>query len=300
MNATDASTNWTLLDMLNWTTEYFKQSGIEDARLNAELLLSEATGMERIMLYARFEEQVLPQVRERYREMVKKRAQRCPLQYVLGYTEFYGRRFNLDGSVLIPRPETELLVERSLELLASASDGVITADMGTGSGAIAVTLACEKEGLKCIATDISDSALEIARANASLHGVQDRITFREGDVWQALESQCGDIRGYFDMIVSNPPYVPSGDVKDLQPEVGEWEPLSALDGGEEGVSVIREVIKGAPDLLKPGGWLVMEIGEKQADKVRGMIEASSRWRADTLDAIKDGGECDRVLSVRTK
>ncbi len=300
MNATEAATNWTLLGLLNWTTEYFRKLGVEDARLNAELLLSEATGLDRIMLYARFEEVASPGVIDRYRSMVKKRAQRCPLQYVLGYSEFYGRRFNVEPSVLIPRPETELLVERCLKLLPEGGGAVRTADIGTGSGVIAVTLAAERENLSCYATDISRKALDVAGANSRMHGVDERVVFLEGSLLDALPSGVKTGGEPLDLLASNLPYVPSKDIGGLSPEVGRWEPEGALDGGPEGLVLVRELVKSAADVLSSGGWLVLELGRGQARQVAAMIEGTAQWCAQSLNIIKDYGGNERILSAKKK
>ncbi len=299
MNATDSATNWTLLKLLNWTCEYFEKAGIEDARLNAELLLSEATGLDRIMLYARFEEQVSPQTRARYRRMVRKRAERCPLQYVLGYAEFYGRKFHIDPSVLIPRPETELLVEKCLECLPPAPREVLAADIGTGSGVIAITLACEREDLSCYATDIREDPVEVARANARRHGVEERMAFYTGHLFDALPAEAGRGSRRLDLIASNPPYIPTGDIEGLQPEVSRWEPAVALDGGRTGLGVTRALIETAADALRPGGWLVIELGEGQSEHVRAMVKNLPQWCYESMDFRKDANGCERILSVRS-
>ncbi len=299
MNTKNAPANWTFLELLNWTADYFSEVGIEDARLNAELLLSEATGLERIMLYAKFEEKASPGIRDRYREMVKKRAQRCPLQYILGHTEFYGRDFCLDESTLIPRPETELLVDRCLELISSDFDAssVKIADIGTGSGAIAVTLACEKPKATLLATDISQKALKTAQKNAEKHNVDDRIEFFCGNMLTALPKNVVSGEERLDFIVSNPPYIPSRSLHSLQPEISQWEPVDALDGGEDGLKYVSELIDGAEQFLKPAGRLILELGEDQGGRVSQRFFSHNKWCTESLEIIKDDAGCGRVLVV---
>ncbi len=285
--------------MLKWTTDYFEKIGIEDARLNAEWLLSAATGMERIMLYANFEDQASAEVKERYREMVKSRAKRCPLQYVLGYTEFYGRKFYVNESTLIPRPETELLIDTCLEFAGDAEGNSLKiADIGTGSGAIAVTLACELGESTFYATDVSREALKQAQRNAEKHSVSDRISFREGHLLDALpnEYQSGDEK--LDWLVSNPPYIPPEEIAGLQEEVREWEPINALDGGAGGLSVIKGILQEAPRALKKGGRLVLEIGgASHQEYISGLIAESKHWNADTLEVRKDCFGYERIVTL---
>ncbi|MFW6044771.1 MAG: peptide chain release factor N(5)-glutamine methyltransferase [Planctomycetota bacterium] len=277
---------WTLLEILNWTTEYFEENGIDDARLNAELLLSEVTGLERVMLYARFERKLTPEQRAELRKMVKRRADRYPLQYMLGYTEFYGRRFEVDENVLVPRPETELVVDKCLEKLPNEEGGYRVLDVGTGSGVIAVTLACERGETSVLATDTSETALSIARRNAAKHGVENRIEFRAGHLFEPLTGSEEGREGGVDLIVSNPPYIPTESIPDLQPEVSEWEPREALDGGENGLQLIGEILSGAARYIDSDGWLILEIGEDQADTIQDMAE-SDGYDASSMEVMDD-------------
>jgi release factor glutamine methyltransferase len=288
--------SWTLLELLNWTTQYFEEQGIENPRLNAELLLSDVMGMERVMLYARFEQEPTESDRRRLRQMVKARASRCPLQYVLGHTEFYGRRFEVNDSVLVPRPETELLVDKCLEKLSEGSVGWVV-DIGTGSGVVAMTLACERPQLRVAATDSSESALEVARENARRNGVEDRVEFYAGHLCDPLPKDVVDGEGGIRLVASNPPYIPGEKIDDLQPEVSRWEPREALDGGADGLDVIREILPAGADVLQPGGWLVLEVGEDQADAVRELIEGGEPLEADSVETVRDD-VCERVLAAR--
>ncbi len=283
---------WTLLELLNWTTEYFEDKGIDEARLNAEVLLSEVMGMERVMLYARFENTVPPEKRRKFRRMVSRRADREPLQYLLGSTEFYGREFEITPDVLVPRPETELLVERCLEKIPEDAEDFALVDVGTGSGVIAITLACERSGVDVVAIDSSQDALEVAGSNARSLGVEDRVDLVRGDLCDPLEGSATEV----DLIASNPPYIPSSEIDDLQPEVSDWEPREALDGGEDGLDAIREIIHAAPDVLTPGGWIVLELGEGQAQPVRELVSDEDTLDDASIETVTDDN-CVRVMAI---
>ncbi|MFP4027000.1 MAG: peptide chain release factor N(5)-glutamine methyltransferase [Candidatus Brocadiia bacterium] len=298
MNMKAHEKRWTLLELLNWTTEYFDEKGIENARLNAELLLSEVTGMERVMLYARFEKVIPEEQRNDFRRLVSRRADRCPVQYILGNTEFYGREFKVSPAVMIPRQETEQVVDKCLEKLPENCDGILAADVGTGSGAIAVTLAREKPQLRMIATDSSSDALGIAAENARRHGVEDRIRFEEGHLCEPIEnlSEQGETPLY--LLASNPPYIPSNEIENLQPEVKDFEPRKALDGGEDGLAAIRELLPLGAKLLTSDGWFVLEVGEGQADDVREYIRETDNLNGDNVEITKDLGGHKRVLAAQ--
>jgi len=298
MTPSTHSQTWTVLEILNWTKEYFARSGIANPRLNAEVLLGNVLGLERIMLYARFQEPVGQPERQRFREQVRRRAAGEPLQYLVGEWEFYGRDFEVGPDVLIPRPETELLIDRCLELVPA--DGVQrwAADIGTGSGAIAVTLAVERPALQIIATDISPRALEVAARNAERHGVTARVRLIEGDITEPMAAQCLDERAGLDLLASNPPYVPTAEIEHLAPEVRDHEPRAALDGGPDGLDVIRRLVPAATRALAPGGWLVMELGPGQAEAVAELCERTEAFQSDTVTVASDAGGCRRVFSVR--
>jgi len=289
---------WTLLELLNWTTGYFQHAGIENARLNAEMLLAKVTGLERIMLYANFDREIAPEQREQYRDMVRRRARRCPLQYLLGSCEFYGRDFLVTPAVMVPRQETELVVETCLKRLPGDGSGSWAADVGTGSGIIAVTLACERPALHVAATDNSADAIQVARRNAERHGVSDRITFSVGDLCDGLPKRPAPGASGFELLAANPPYIPSERIEQLQPEVRDYEPRGALDGGPDGLAVIRKLIPQAADVLNAGGWLVLELGEDQSPRVTEMISADPSFDADSIETATDAGGCERVLAVR--
>lgn len=297
MQGTGSGKSWTLLELLNWTTRYFQQSGIENPRLNAEMLLAKVLAVERIMLYARFDQEPDTGRLVEFRELVKRRHERCPVQYLLGRCEFYSRDFEVTPAVLVPRPETELLVDKCLEVLPGDCAGLTAADIGTGSGAIAVTLACERPGLRLCATDSSPDALRVAARNAGRNGVADRVLPAEGDLCDALPD---GFRAGLALLAGNPPYVPTGRIADLQPEVRDYEPRRALDGGPDGLTVIRRLLPQAAQAVAGGGWIVLEIGEDQADEVRAIIGGIGLLDASSMETTRDGGGCERVLAVRRR
>ena len=267
-------------------------AGIEGPRLAAESLMGHTLGVDRAGLYVRMREPLDDGKRDAFDRFVKRRASREPLQYITGEAEFLGRAFSVTSDVLIPRPETELLVTRGAEVLSGIGGG-LAADIGTGSGCIAVSLALLVPGAKVYAVDSSKPALALAARNANAYAVWGRVTFMFGD----LLSPLGDegLAGGLDLIVSNPPYIPSGDVPGLQPEVL-FEPMSALDGGPDGLDAVRRLITDAPNYLRPGGTLLVEIGLGQAEAVRGLIAKESGLSL--LEFIKDFQGIERVLAAR--
>jgi release factor glutamine methyltransferase len=299
MANTGENRTWTVLELLNWTADYFRRLGLENPRLNAEVLLGKVLGLERIMLYARFDTQVGERERDEFRALVRRRADREPLQYLLGAYEFYGRRFELTPAVLIPRQETELVVEKCLEKLA-ADAPLWTADIGAGSGAIAVTLAAERPALHVIATDLSAEALAVACRNASAHGVSKRVITAQGDLAAPVRDLLPGDRAGLDLLVSNPPYVPTGAIEGLEPEVRDHEPRGALDGGPDGLDVVRRLIPEAADLLAAGGWMVLEVGEGQAGPVQEMAAGTGAFDMNTIERMTDTHGCERVFCVRRR
>ena len=283
---------WTVLRMLNWTTDFFRDRGIENPRLNAELLLGEVLDLDRIMLYAEFERNVTEKERREYRELVRKRASRRPLQYLLGEADFYGRSFEVEPSVMVPRTDTEVLVEVCLEKIPEGDEEWRLADICCGSGVVGITLAAERPGLQVSAVDSQPDALSLARRNAERHDVAERITFLEGSLAEPLPDDSG-----CDLLASNPPYVPTDRIDTLQPEVSEHEPKVALDGGPDGLDVVRELVPGAAQVLRPGGWMALEIGEEQAEDVLDIVRQSGAFRADDLETAEDAAGHRRVIAV---
>lgn len=285
---------WTIGRLLNWTSDYLKRQQSANPRLDAELLLAEACGCQRIELYTQFEQPVSEETRSRFREMVKRRAAGTPVAYLLGRREFYSLNFAVTPDVLIPRPETEFAVIAVLDRLkqrpADAEPARIV-DVGTGSGAIAVTVAKHAPTAIVTAVDLSPGALDVARGNAAAHGVAERISFIEGDLLSALPP---DSR--FDIVVSNPPYVSRQEMEQLAPEVHNHEPHLALVGGETGTEVIARLAPQAAERLLPGGCLIMEISPMIEAQVRELLAADGRWQA--IHVKKDLAQLPRVVEAR--
>lgn len=255
---------WTVLKVLQWTAGYFSDKGIEGGRLDAELLLSDTLKLDRVGLYLNYDRPLSAGELETFRAAVGRRAKREPLQYIRGQAEFWSLPLTVNPAVLIPRPDTEVLVEEALKRIAGP---VRILDVGTGSGAIAIALAHEQPEASVEAVDLSAEALAVAQGNAERNGVAARVTLRQGDLRQLQGA------GY-DLVVSNPPYIPSADLAGLMPEVREFEPLLALDGGDDGLFCYRLLAAQARALLKPGGWLLLEVGIDQAAGVTELLQGA--------------------------
>jgi release factor glutamine methyltransferase len=248
-----------------------ERAGVPDARREAASLLSFILGKDRTFLISHAEDDVDESSLARLREFVERRASGEPLQYITGVQDFYGREFRVTPDVLIPRPETELLVEAALQLVGDAGAAPFICDVGTGSGCIAITLLCELVYARAIMIDKSPAALEIAKLNAQNLSVADRARFVVSDCFDSLDSREHE----FDLIVSNPPYVRAAALAGLQREVRDHEPLLALSPGEDGLSIIRRLIEDAPAFIKPKGHMLMEIGFDQGEAVTSLIEGSA-------------------------
>lgn len=256
-----------IVEALKKATQTLNDSGVPEARREAGSLLSFILGKDRTFLISHAEDQVDDDLLRRFQEGVERRASGEPLQYITGVQDFYGREFRVTPDVLIPRPETELLVEAAIEQLSGNSEAFIC-DVGTGSGCIAVTLLCELRKARAVAVDVSQAALEVAKLNAGSHAVLDRIEFAISDCFGALDAG----KDQFDLVVSNPPYVFSAMMAGLQREVRDHEPSVALSPGADGLSVIRRLLVEAPAFLKTEGHLVIEIGFDQSEAVSGLID----------------------------
>jgi release factor glutamine methyltransferase len=252
----------TALELAKQAGVFLGERGIENGRLEAELLLSGILGNRRLDLYLQYDRPVTADEIARYRAAVRRRLRREPLQYILGEVDFRRLRLSVDRRALIPRPETEVLVGTVLEWAGGRPD-LSAIDIGTGSGAIALSLAVEGEFGRIVATDVSADAIELARHNAQRCGVAGRIEFRHGELW----ADNGD-GARFDVVVSNPPYIAESERSSLQPEVRDWEPAGALFAGADGLSVVNAIVDGAWDHLNEGGLLAVEIGAGQGDAVR--------------------------------
>lgn len=271
-----------------------RRAGVPEARREAGSLLSHVIGQDRTFLITHAEDPVSNKAMELLRGYLDRRAAGEPLQYITGYQEFFGLDFEVTPAVLIPRPETELLVEVGKKLLTGANDAPLICDVGTGSGCIAVTLLHELPAARAVAVDISAKALAVARRNAATHVVSDRITFVESDCFARLDSKNSAPSG-FDLIVSNPPYVEERAFAGLQREVREYEPREALVAGADGLDVVRRLLVDAKDFLKPNGFFVFEIGFNQGEAVKGLIDPRF-WTL--LDIYEDLQCIPRIVALQ--
>jgi release factor glutamine methyltransferase len=257
---------WTVRRVLGFTTAHFDKRSVDAPRLAAELLLAHVLGVDRVRLYTDLDRPLQKEELAAYRALIARRVEGEPVQYLTGRRDFYGRTFQVDSRVLIPRPETELLVEAVLCALPKGGTPRLL-DVATGSGCIAVTLAAERPEATVVAADVDAGCCALARANAEAAGVSARVDVREGDLFTPVATEAA-----FDVVVSNPPYVRTGDLGGLQAEVRR-EPRLALDGGPEGLSVLLRVVQGAFAHLLPGGLLALEIGEEQGAAVRDLLQS---------------------------
>lgn len=279
---------WTIRDVLGWTRERFARAGLDTPRLEAEVLLAHALSCERVTLYTDHHRPLSAEERDRYRALVSGRLARHPTAHLVGHREFWSRRFRVTPSVLIPRPETETLVECVLERLAPLAAPRVL-DVGTGSGAIAVTLAAERGDAIVAATDLSPEALTVAQENAAAHDVA--VTFFEGDLLDALPASTPP----FDLVVANLPYIAPAERDHLQPEVRR-EPEMALFSAPDGLTLIRRLIVEAPrGPLRPGGWIALEVGATQA---RSVLDLLAEQEYDSATRRADLAGVDRVVSAR--
>ncbi|MDH4101353.1 MAG: peptide chain release factor N(5)-glutamine methyltransferase [Nitrospirota bacterium] len=283
---------WTVIDLLKEATDFLTKKEVSRSpRLDVELLLADTLGLNRVGLYTNFEKKVTEQERTVFRELFKRRLNAEPVAYIRGKREFWGLEMEVSPAVLIPRPETEVLVEEAIKTVGGKSDSALTIlDLCTGSGCVAVALAKDLSEAKVWATDISAEALDVARRNAARHGVDSRVSFCAGDLWDAVSDQ--ELEGAVDMIVANPPYIPNTDIDGLERNVKDFEPLSALDGGNEGLDIIRRIIAEAPRFLKPSGALLMEIGYNQGVAVSALMEEKGFTE---VRVLKDYCGLDRVV-----
>ncbi|MBW2366475.1 MAG: peptide chain release factor N(5)-glutamine methyltransferase [Deltaproteobacteria bacterium] len=288
---------WTILRLLGWTTEYFTSHGVASPRTDAEILLAHTLGLRRIDLYVRHEQPLSKPELGRFRKMVQRRAVREPVAYITGRKEFWSLNLTVSPAVLIPRPETECLVEAALDRLAALGDRSAPRrilDLGTGSGAVALALAAQRPIDLIFASDSSKAALVAAEKNALENGLAGRVQFFCAHWMNALHSPMCN----FDLILSNPPYIPSGQIEQLQPEITRYEPRSALDGGPDGLGCIGHIIDNAPRFLRPGGWVLSEIGHDQGRDLKRIVEADRRYDAPAV--TQDYGGHDRVLAIKLK
>ena len=314
---------WTIGRILKWTESFFKEKGIESPRLDAEVLLGHILKKERIYLYVHFDEPLQPTELAAYREAIKQRVQRVPVAYIIGTREFMGLPFQVTEDTLVPRPDTEILVQAAIERLKEKSGGeagapteepadaaesetngtathpVRFADIGTGTGAICLSVLKYLPSATADTVDISAPARKVAEANAAALGLTERVTFYTGDLLtplceaqeRAAEDGTGDMR--YDAILSNPPYIPDADIEQLAPEVRCKEPRTALAGGPDGLAFYRRLVKDSPALLKDDGFLAVEVGILQAQAVAQMAKDSGAFAR--TEILKDYGGIERVV-----
>jgi release factor glutamine methyltransferase len=281
-----AGETWTVRRLLEWTEEFLRKKGVESARLEAQILLAHSLGCKKIDLYVRHEEEPAEDKRTAFREMIKKRAEGMPVAYLVGHREFYSLEFAVTPAVLIPRPETETLVMEGLRRLKPLAAPRVL-DVGTGSGAVAVAIAKQHKTAQLVSVDVSADALAVAAGNAQKHGVADRVTFVEGDLFAPVAGQR------FDLIVSNPPYIAAAEFPSLDIGIRDFEPRAALDGGPDGLDFYRRIAAQAADYLSPGGTVLVEIGATQDVAVRELFAA----RLELGPTYKDAAGRPRVVAA---
>jgi release factor glutamine methyltransferase len=278
---------WTTLKVLSWTKDFLATKGVENSRLEAEWMLCSATGLDRVGLYLQFDKPLNVRELVTYRAMVARRAKREPLQHILGSQEFCGHEFEVCADVLIPRLDTEVLISQAMSLMP---DAISILDIGTGSGCIAVSLAARFPSASVTATDISAAALVVASRNIDKHGVN--VEVLHGSLFEPVKNRR------FDLIVSNPPYIPTEDIAGLEPEVRDFDPFGALDGGADGLEVYRILIPAAYMHLNSSGWLLLEIGNGQATDVIRLFNESGGY-SEPLTALDPSG-IERVVAAQRK
>lgn len=307
---------WTVLEIIDRGKKHLAEKGFENARLETELILGHALSLPRIGLYLNYDRALKEEELARFKSLLRKRLAGEPVQYVIGTAAFMFAEFEVSSAVLIPRPETEAVTELALRIIGgiagnahaapggATADGdvgsarstggrdVLVADIGTGSGVIAVTLAQKIPRARVYATDSSGAALSVAAKNARRAGVVDRIVFCEGRLLAPLEEK--KLAGRLSAIVSNPPYVPSGQIQHLPAEVRDFEPREALDGGPDGLDSLRIIAQDGPRFLAAGGAIVLEVGDKQEGKVAGMLRAS----LGNAEIFKDYAGRERIVVGR--
>ena len=284
---------WTNKRLLDWTTEHFTDKGFEGGRLDAEILLAEALGCQRIQLYTQFNEVPEEARLATFRDWVKRRAKGEPVAYLVGHKEFYSLSFEVNSNVLIPRPETEHIVVQAVDLAKGFSPHCSILDVGTGSGCIAVTLAKQIENAQLVAVDISSDALEVAQRNANKHEVQERIEFMQSDL---LASVPGDRK--FDLIISNPPYIGTKEEGTVDESVRQYEPAVALFSGDDGTDAIRGLVQQSAQRLNAGGFLVFETSPIIFDACLGIVSESGAFAEP--ETIKDYSGHRRIISAKLR
>ncbi len=286
---------WTVIDIIRWGSGYLSEKGFDEARLTVELLLSETLGVKRFDLYVKHDQPLKKSELEVFKRLLKRRLSHEPVQYIIGRTNFYSIEMKVDRRALIPRPETEILAEAVIEHCRTylSQRGIVRIlDVGTGSGCIAIAVAKFVKNSVITAIDASDEALELAKENAAATGTQEKITFTQSDF---LGLDKNSYRAGFDIIVSNPPYVPESELQSLSEDVKNFEPVKALSDGRDGLTFFRKISETAPALLRDGGWVFVETGYGQARKVEELFQQHG---ATELLVKKDLSNIERVVRAR--
>ncbi len=279
---------WTIQKLLNWVAGYFTEKGIDSPRLTGELLLSFVLGLKRIELYTQFDKIVEQDKLAELHELVKRAGEHEPIAHLTGKCEFYSLEFEVTCDCLIPRPETEVLVERAIEFLRQRGGRQFVCDLCTGCGCIAVAIAKNYEDAKIIATDISEAALKVAAKNVAKHGLGERVELLCGDLFEPLVPHLDSEK--FDLIVCNPPYVSEAEYEELGKNVKDYEPKLALYAGADGLDAHRRIAERADEFLKSDGALMLEIGFEQGQAVRELLEGEDRFGHITIEKDLVGNE----------
>ena len=281
--------SWTILKLLQWTTDYFEKNEVSEPRASAEVLLAHVLAEDRLYLYLNYDRPMDSTELSAFRACIKRRVAGEPSQYITGIQEFWSLPMRVNPTVLIPRPETEVLVQAALEFIGSAQAKITIMDLGTGSGAIAIALARELPTARIVATDVSMATLQLARENARLNQVDGQISFVQADMLAATSGGSQK----FNLVVTNPPYVSHDDFSALPREIRDYEPRHALYGGVDGLTAIKHIIREAPTVLRQAGGLLMEMGAGQAESVSTLVRDSQYYQSHHI--IKDYSGIDRVL-----
>ncbi|MCP4115445.1 MAG: peptide chain release factor N(5)-glutamine methyltransferase [Desulfobacteraceae bacterium] len=285
---------WTIKKILDWTDTYFKSHDIDSPRLAAEILLSHCLDVRRLDLYLQHDRPLNPDELASFRELIKRRISREPVAYITGSKGFWESDFKVAPGVLIPRPDTEVLVEAALKVLAKGGDKPLRVlELGVGSGAVIVSLARSNPEFRCVACDLSLTALGVASSNAAMEPPCPNLSFVAGSWFTPFRPKA-----QFDLIVSNPPYIPTRDIETLQPEINRYEPLLALDGGPDGLDCIRTIMAEACDYLVPGGTLLLETGSDQREGVDGIFKNCREFAS--IEFIDDYAGLHRVVKLEKK
>ena len=283
-----------ILHILQWGIRKLTDNGLENPRLDAEVLLAHTLSLDRVALYRNPESLLGSDAIQGYAALLERRVKREPVAYITGYKEFRSLNFTLTHDVLIPRPETEVLLDevlRACAFLSSKKDHLRILELGTGSGILAVSIAKELGSCSILATDISSKQIDVARHNARLHKVEAATTFLVGDLYHPLTTRAE--KDKFDCIVFNPPYLSHDDWTHAQPEIQDYEPIDSLWGGHDGLAFYRTLIPGVHILLRRGGYLVLEIGSGQAESIQGMLSSVTVYRE--VNVVQDLAGRERVI-----